>query len=180
MQEVLLDQQVKTIESFGVNISDQMCDQIEQGIAGGLHDTPLSLVFIIPIAAAIMRRHHPRHLGHADGRRRHVQAGLRHPSRHSGVIIALPILVRDAPQLRHRPAGQAPTWRRSCRCSRKRRFMARFLGAIDLFCDVVVRQRRRSASGRAVQAEDRRHRRHVPGHLRVIALCSPSCGLETK
>ena len=53
MQEVLMDQQVKTLESFGVNISDQMYDQLEKGIGRAAYTTPLTLVIGIPIAAAI-------------------------------------------------------------------------------------------------------------------------------
>src|SRR5215510_7006776 len=53
MREVLLDQQVKTIESFGVTINDQTYERMEQGISRAAYTTPISLIIGIPIVAAI-------------------------------------------------------------------------------------------------------------------------------
>src|SRR5689334_10426147 len=54
MREVLLDQQVKTVESFGVNINDQAYERMEQGISRAAITTPLTLVVGIPIVVAIL------------------------------------------------------------------------------------------------------------------------------
>ena len=53
MQEVLMDQQVKMIESFGVNINDETYARMEQGVARAAYTTPLTLAIGIPIVAAI-------------------------------------------------------------------------------------------------------------------------------
>src|SRR5689334_22417257 len=53
MREVLQDQQVKTIESFGVTINDQTYERMEQGISRAAYTTPLSLIIGIPLVAAI-------------------------------------------------------------------------------------------------------------------------------
>ncbi len=176
MQEVLMDMQVKTIESFGVNITDQMYDRMEQGHrTGGLHDAAVA-GDRHPDRRGHLRRHHPGHLGHVDGRDRHLQAGLRHPRplrRHLCAVGA----VRDAPQLRHAPhGGRQP---RRLRADARRDELP---GAVPRrhrpLLRVVVDQRRHRR-GRAVQAEDRRHRRHVRRTVCGGApWCSPSCGQE--
>src|SRR5689334_4236752 len=51
MQEVLMDQQVKTIESFGVTIDDEAYARMEEGAARAAYTTPISLLFFIPITA---------------------------------------------------------------------------------------------------------------------------------
>jgi len=53
MQEVLLDQQIKTIESFGVTINDQAYERMEQGIGRAAYTTPIFLAIFVPIIAAI-------------------------------------------------------------------------------------------------------------------------------
>jgi hypothetical protein len=131
MQEVLLDQQVKMIESFGVNISDQMYAGIEQGVARAAYTTPLSLVFIIPIAAAITAAIilgiWGMLLGGA-GTFKQVYAIMAH----SGIITALQILFSM-------PLSYATGRLASANLSvfvpmlEETSFIALFLGAIDLF-----------------------------------------------
>jgi len=131
MQEVLLDQQVKMIESFGVNISDQMYAGIEQGVARAAYTTPISLVFIIPIAAAITAAIILGIWGMlmgGTGTFKQVYAIMAH----SGIITALQILFSmPLSYATGRLAGAnlsvfVPMLEESS-------FIARFLGAIDLF-----------------------------------------------
>jgi len=131
MQEVLMDMQVKTIESFGVNISDQMYDQMEKGIARAAYTTPLSLVIGIPIVAAICAGIIMAIWGMlmgGTGSFRQVYAILAH----SGVIFALSVLfAMPLSYAIHRMAGAnlgvfVPMLEETS-------FLARFLGAIDLF-----------------------------------------------
>ena len=131
MQEVLMDMQVKTIESFGVNISDQMYDQMEKGIARAAYTTPLSLVIGIPIVAAICAGIIMAIWGMlmgGTGSFRQVYAILAH----SGVIFALSVLfAMPLSYATHRMAGAnlgvfVPMLEETS-------FLARFLGAIDLF-----------------------------------------------
>ena len=131
MQEVLLDQQVKMIESFGVNISDQMYAGIEQGVARAAYTTPISLVFIIPIAAAIMAVIILGIWGMlmgGTGTFKQVYAIMAH----SGIITALQILFSM-------PLSYATGRLAGANLSvfvpmlEETSFIARFLGAIDLF-----------------------------------------------
>ena len=52
-QQAVLDQQVRTLESFGVNISDQIYDQMEQGIKRAAITGPIFQAIFWPIAIAI-------------------------------------------------------------------------------------------------------------------------------
>jgi len=131
MQEVLMDMQVKTIESFGVNISDQMYDQMEKGIARAAYTTPLSLAFGVPIVAAICAAIILGIWGMlmgGTGTFKQVYAILAH----SGVIFALSVLfAMPLSYATHRMAGAnlgvfVPMLEETS-------FLARFLGAIDLF-----------------------------------------------
>ena len=131
MQEVLLDQQVKMIESFGVNISDQMYAGIEQGVARAAYTTPISLVFIIPIAAAITAAIILGIWGMlmgGTGTFKQVYAIMAH----SGIITALQILFSM-------PLSYATGRLAGANLSvfvpmlEETSFIARFLGAIDLF-----------------------------------------------
>jgi hypothetical protein len=173
MQEVLMDMQVKTLESFGVNITDQMYDRLEQGIGRQAYTTPLSLAIGIPIVAAICAAIILGIWGMlmgGTGTFKQVYAILAH----SGVHPRAGRPVHDAPQLRHPPAGGGATSGYSCRCSKRRRS-----GAVPRrhrpLLRVVVDQRRHRR-GRAVQAKDRRHRRHVRRDVCGGGLwCSRSC-----
>jgi hypothetical protein len=131
MQEVLMDMQVKTIESFGVNISDQMYDQMEKGIGRAAYTTPLSLAFGVPIVAAICAAIILGIWGMlmgGTGTFKQVYAILAH----SGAIFALSVLfVMPLSYGLHRMAGAnlaifVPMLEETT-------FLARFLGAIDLF-----------------------------------------------
>lgn len=131
MQEVLMDQQVKTLESFGVNISDQMYDRLEQGIGRAAYTTPLSLAIGIPIVAAICAAIILGIWGMlmgGAGTFKQVYAILAH----SGAILVLAILfTMPLSYATHRLAGAnlgvfAPMLEETT-------FLARFLGAIDLF-----------------------------------------------
>jgi len=131
MQEVLMDMQVKTIESFGVNISDQMYDQMEKGIGRAAYTTPLTLVIGVPIvaaiSAAIILGIWGMLMGGA-GTFKQVFAILAH----SGAILALAVLfAMPLSYATHRLAGAnlavfVPMLEETT-------FLARFLGAIDLF-----------------------------------------------
>ena len=131
MQEVLMDMQVKTIESFGVNISDQMYDQMEKGIARAAYTTPLSLAFGVPIVAAICAAIILGIWGMllgGTGTFKQVYAILAH----SGAIFALSVLfVMPLSYATHRMAGAnlsvfVPMLEETS-------LLVRFLGAIDLF-----------------------------------------------
>lgn len=131
MREVLLDQQVKTIESFGVNINDQTYERMEQGISRAAITTPVSLVVGIPIVAAIIAAVILGIWGMlmgGTGTFKQVYAILAH----SGAIFALSVLfAMPLSYATHRMAGAnlgvfVPMLDESS-------FVARFLGAIDLF-----------------------------------------------
>ena len=131
MQEVLMDQQVQMIESFGVEINDQMYTQLEQGVARAAYTTPISLVVIIPIAAAISAAIvlgiWGMLLGGA-GTFKQVYAILAH----SGIINALQILFSmPLSYVTGRLAGA--TLGAFVPMLEETSFVARFLGAIDLF-----------------------------------------------
>jgi len=131
MQEVLLDQQVKMMESFGVNISDQMYAGMEAGIARAAYTTPISLAIFIPIVAALVA---VLILGiwgmlmGGTGTFKQVYAIVAH----SGAITALQVLfAMPLSYATKRLAGAtlsvfAPTLEETS-------FLAHFLGAIDLF-----------------------------------------------
>ena len=52
-QQVALDQQVRAMEAFGVNITDQMYDQMEQGLSRAAITGPISQAIFLPIVMAI-------------------------------------------------------------------------------------------------------------------------------
>jgi hypothetical protein len=52
-QQTALDQQVRAMEGFGINISDQMYDQLEQGIKRSAITGPIFSAIFWPIAIAI-------------------------------------------------------------------------------------------------------------------------------
>ena len=52
-QEVLLDQQVRAMEAFGVNITDEMYTQLENRVAYAPYTTAGSLLVFFPVAYAI-------------------------------------------------------------------------------------------------------------------------------
>ena len=119
------------IESFGVNISDQMYAGIEQGVARAAYTTPISLVFIIPIAAAITAAIILGIWGMlmgGTGTFKQVYAIMAH----SGIITALQILFSM-------PLSYATGRLAGANLSvfvpmlEETSFIARFLGAIDLF-----------------------------------------------
>jgi hypothetical protein len=53
-QESLLDQQVKAMEAFGVNITDEMYAQLESRVAYAPYTTGLSLLVFFPVLYAIL------------------------------------------------------------------------------------------------------------------------------
>jgi hypothetical protein len=131
MREVLLDQQVKTIESFGVTINDQTYERMEQGISRAALTTPVTLVIGIPIVAAICAAIILGIWGMlmgGTGTFKQVYAILAH----SGAIFALSVLfAMPLSYATHRMAGASlgvfvPMLEETS-------FLARFLGAIDLF-----------------------------------------------
>jgi hypothetical protein len=131
MREVLLDQQVKTVESFGVTINDQAYERMEQGISRAAVTTPLTLIIGIPIVvaicAAIILGIWGMLMG-GTGTFKQVYAVLAH----SGAIFALSVLfTMPLSYATHRMAGAnlavfVPMLEETS-------FVARFLGAIDLF-----------------------------------------------
>jgi hypothetical protein len=52
-QQMALDQQIRSIEAFGVTVSDQMYDQMEQGIKRAAFTGPIAQAIFIPIVIAI-------------------------------------------------------------------------------------------------------------------------------
>jgi hypothetical protein len=52
-QQTALDQQIRSIEAFGITISDQMYDQMEQGIKRAAITGPIFQAIFFPIAIAI-------------------------------------------------------------------------------------------------------------------------------
>ena len=52
-QETALDQQIRSMEAFGINITDQMYDQMEQGIKRAAITGPIFQAIFFPIAIAI-------------------------------------------------------------------------------------------------------------------------------
>jgi len=131
MQEVLMDQQVRMIESFGVNINDQMYAQLEAGVARAAYTTPISLVVLIPIASAITAAIILGIWGMLLGGTatfKQVFAVVAH----SGIITALQILfTMPLSYATGRLAGA--TLGVFVPMLEETSFVARFLGAIDLF-----------------------------------------------
>ena len=131
MQEVLMDQQVRMIESFGVDINDQMYAQMEQGVARAAYTTPISIAVIGPIAtaiaAAIILGIWGMLMGGA-GTFKQVYAILAH----SGIISALQVLfAMPLSYATRRMAGA--TLDAFVPMVEETSFIARFLGAFDLF-----------------------------------------------
>ena len=131
MQEVLMDQQVKMIESFGVTINDEAYARMEQGVARAAYTTPLSLAVGIPIVAAICAGLILAIWGMLMGGTatfKQVYAILAH----SGSIMALAVLFAMPLSYAMRELAGAnlsvfvPMLEETS-------FLARFLGAIDLF-----------------------------------------------
>ena len=115
-----MDQQVEMIESFGVNISDQMYAQLEAGIARSAYTTPIVAGDRHPArrarsCAAIILGIWGMLLGGA-GTFKQVYAILAH----SGIIFALSVLFAMPLSYATRPAGRRHRWASSCRCSRRR------------------------------------------------------------
>jgi len=52
-QQTALDQQIRTIEGFGINVTDQMYDQMEQGIKNSAITGPIFQAIFFPIVIAI-------------------------------------------------------------------------------------------------------------------------------
>jgi len=52
-QKLALDQQVKAMEAFGVNVTDQMYDQLEQGMKRSAITGPIGTAIFLPIGIAI-------------------------------------------------------------------------------------------------------------------------------
>ena len=75
-QQPALDQQVRAMESFGINVSDQLYDQMEQGMKRAAITGPISQAIFWPIAIAIEAGILLVDLLAADGRRRDLQARL--------------------------------------------------------------------------------------------------------
>jgi hypothetical protein len=131
MQEVLMDQQVQVIESFGVEISDQMYTQLEQGVARAAYTTPLSLVVIVPIATAVLAAMILGIWGMlmgGTGTFKQVYAILAH----SGIISALQVLL-TMPLSYATGRIASATLDVFVPMLEETSFVARFLGAIDLF-----------------------------------------------
>jgi len=131
MQEVLLDQQVRMIESFGVEISDQMYAGIEQGVARAPYQTPISVAVLIPVVSAILAAIilgvWGMLLGGA-GTFKQVYAILGH----SGIIFAIQTLL-TMPLSYATGRISSATLDVFVPMVEETSFIARFLGAIDLF-----------------------------------------------
>jgi hypothetical protein len=130
-QEVLLDQQVRTIEAFGVNITDEMYAQMESRVTYAPYTTAGSLLVFFPlvyaIIAAIVLGIFGMLMGGA-GTFKQVFAVLAHGGAITMLqtLFAMPISYATG-----RLAGAtlgvfAPMLEETS-------FLARFLGAIDLF-----------------------------------------------
>jgi Yip1 domain len=52
-QKLALDQQIKAMESFGFNVTDQIYDQLEQGMKRAAITTPIAQAIFLPIVIAI-------------------------------------------------------------------------------------------------------------------------------
>jgi len=52
-QKIALDTQIKAMESFGFNVSDQMYDQLEQGMKRAAITTPIAQGIFLPIVIAV-------------------------------------------------------------------------------------------------------------------------------
>jgi hypothetical protein len=131
MQEVLMDQQVRMIESFGVTISDEMYTGIEQGVARAPFTTPISVAVIIPIVsallAAVILGVWGMLLGGA-GTFKQIYAILAH----SGIIFAIQVLL-TMPLSYVTGRLATATLDVFAPMLEETSFIARFLAAIDLF-----------------------------------------------
>src|SRR5262245_36835486 len=52
-QKLALDTQIKAMESFGFNVTDQIYDQMEQGMKRAAITTPIAQAIFLPIVIAI-------------------------------------------------------------------------------------------------------------------------------
>ena len=131
MQEVLMDQQVKMIESFGVTINDETYARMEEGVARAAYTTPLSLAIGIPIVAAICAGLILAIWGMlmgGTGTFKQVYAILAH----SGSILALAVLFAMPLSYVMRQLTGA-NLSAFVPMLEEDTFLVRFLGAIDLF-----------------------------------------------
>ncbi len=131
-QQTALDQQIRAMEAFGINISDQMYDQMEQGIKRAAITGPIFQAIFLPIVIAIEAGilvvifsllmggaatfKHVFAVVSALGGDRRTAAGLQHGA-----------------QLRRAARPPAPISASSSRCSRRTNIVTLFLGSIDLF-----------------------------------------------
>jgi hypothetical protein len=131
MQEVLMDQQVEMIESFGVTINDEAYARMEEGVARAAYTTPLSLAIGIPIVAAICSGLILAIWGMlmgGTGTFKQVYAILAH----SGSILALAVLFAMPLSYFMRQLTGA-NLSAFVPMLEEDTFLVRFLGAIDLF-----------------------------------------------
>ena len=121
-KDALLDQQIRTMESFGLTVTDQMYARMER--AWRRRRTPARsapLVFF-PLVCGHRRRHRVRRVQRGAGRRRHLQAGVRRrrafglPDRRCSSSSSRRSTTRGS-RCRARP-----TWPSSCRFSTRHRF----------------------------------------------------------
>lgn len=130
-QEALLDQQVRTLESFGVDITDQMYARMEAGLNRAPFTTGASQAVFLPVAAALVAGllvcTFSMLLG-GTGTFRQVYAVVAH----SGAIIALQSLF-SMPLSYARGAFAGANLAVFAPMLEEESFGARFLGAIDLF-----------------------------------------------
>src|SRR5215211_8771882 len=130
-KQLALDQQVSTIEAFGVTISDELYAQMEQGMENARYTGPITLIIGLPLVAAISAGilHVMFGLvGGGNGTYKQVYAISSHTAIINGLQLVFTTVVTLAAG---RAAGAnlsvfAPTLEETS-------FVYRFLSAVDLF-----------------------------------------------
>lgn len=130
-QEVLLDQQVRTLESFGVTITDQMYTGMEAGLSRAPYTTAVSQAVFLPatatiIAGVLMGLFSLLMGGAATFRQVYAIVA------HSGAIIALQSIF-SIPLSYARGAFAGANLAVFVPMLEENSFVVRFLGAVDLF-----------------------------------------------
>ena len=138
-QQTALDQQVRAMEAFGLNITDQMYDQMEQGMKRAAITGPISQAIFLPIVIGHRGGNPSRDLLAADGRRRDVQARVSRWCTLVGDRRAAAGLQHDA-QLRQRQVRRAPISASSSPCSRRRASSRSFSGRSISFSSGAIDQ----------------------------------------
>ncbi len=129
----LLEAQVRQMESFGIQVNDQVYQQMRNRMGIAPYTTAGGVLVMSPIITAVIGRTPLRRVQRRDGRQRDVQAGLQRGRSRRRDFRARPAVHRPAELLPRHDGERDQSRRCCCRCCRTESFSARLAGMIDLF-----------------------------------------------